>query len=262
MTVWWGTEELDDGKTARVGIGPLDCWIEHRGREWRTGFETIEREDAHVSRDWPAETRDLLTLDQVSRAVVSTTAGNVTLNPALADRPVVTRPDHEFVVPPGVEATIYVGSPVWLQLFVGPATTVPLRELPIVRPSDTWFGPTIGDGELCYAARTSCRLDRAALPDRPYRATTAVTVRNDSDTSLTIERMKLLVPRLSLYASADGRLWTQDAVFRRDQGTDFASFEAKPGPPAVLASAEPTEIAKPREDVTHALVRAFGSLLR
>ncbi len=145
-----------------------------------------------------------------------------------------------------------------MQLWVGKGAGVLVRDVPIVRPSDTWFGPMIGEGELCYAARTSCRLDPSRIQVRPFRATTAVTLRNEMETNLTIDRLKLPVQELALYAAEDGRLWTQDAVLTREEGEEFAHFAATKGTPK-YATGGPLGV--PREAAANPIIRAFGSLL-
>jgi hypothetical protein len=62
---------------------------------------------------------------------------------------------------------------------------------PTHRPSDTWFGPTTMTGELCYAIRTSVRLNLENLPARPGRAISVVQVKNQSRTDLKVEKPRV-----------------------------------------------------------------------
>jgi hypothetical protein len=78
-------------------------------------------------------------------------------------------------VPPAEIATIFVRSPLWLRIEVGDAL-IALQEVPMLRPSDTWFGPTTMEGELCYASQTYARLNLEKLPIGPHHAGTQVTI--------------------------------------------------------------------------------------
>ena len=123
-------------------------------------------------------------------------AGEIALTPALADRPVVARPEKPFCLPAGAEAVVYVSSPLWVVLST--AQDLKLAEIPIVRPSDTWLGPSTREGELCYASRTFLRLSLDNLPRRPHRATSMVRILNHADTALPLRALKLPAPPIWL----------------------------------------------------------------
>jgi len=130
-----------------------------------------------------------------------------------------------------------------------------------VRPSDTWFGPSPDDGELCYASRTSCRLDLGALSLRPHRALTAVRVKNRASGPLLLERLNLPVVYLPLFCSAGGVLWTRDVTFDYIQGQDYAPLNYGAATPAHADGAE--LVSPPRHAPSGSLVtRVFSSLFR
>ena len=53
---------------------------------------------------------------------------------------------------------IYVSTPLWVRVDVHDPPQF-LQEIPVIRPSDTWFGPSTREGELGYAGRTHGRLN-------------------------------------------------------------------------------------------------------
>jgi hypothetical protein len=217
-TRWWGTITNPLGTTGCWQVGAMTMWIQRLDNEWRVAYEIDEsRESSAVSVEHPAAERDLLAMNHVSRFGVSSDDERITLNPMLADRAVVASPEQPFYLPGGQSATVYVGTPMWLQLSAGEPPLL-LSDTSIVRPSDTWFGPNTYVGELCYASRTACRMRLDLLPELAHRAFTAVQIKNRSSSSLLIERLKLPVIYLPLFCSKRGTFWTRDVVFECAEG--------------------------------------------
>jgi hypothetical protein len=156
------------------------------------------------------------------RWVISQKANRLRLAPAMPDRSVVVRPEQPVTLPPKVKAEFFVRVPLWLRLLVsrdGDQESV-LCEEPALTLSNTWFGDTMS-GELCYSMKTTAR--RHVEPDSlaPYRAICPVTVTNDSNEDLLIERICVRVAHLRIY-EADGILWT-GRVSAGFHGADHAS---------------------------------------
>ena len=152
------------------------------------------------------------------------------IKPALADRSVVSRPQVPFRLLAGDQIQLYVGNPLWFRLELpneGPC----LRELPINRPSDTWFGPSTREGELCYATRTHARLTVAEIPKRPHRAITPVTLSNRAEDPMLLERISLPVPLLSAYRIDAGNVWTSAVALERREDREMAELKILPGAP-------------------------------
>jgi len=256
---WWGTYPLSLGTSGRWRIGPLTVWAQRLVGEWRLARQTgTDPLDGRLEIEVPAAVADFLALDDVHRFGVAGAADILTLEAALADRPVVARPEKPFHVPPGESITTYVGSPLWLRIGVG-TPPLTLWEWPTFRPSDTWLGPTTLEGELCYASRTVWRVQLDDIPRLPHRAVTAVRIENRARSTLSIERLKLPAPNLALYTSDDGTLWTQDVVYERTKGNDFAALRLRDRPPQALRDAKLlTPPRQPRAE--HGVVRAFHSL--
>lgn len=255
---WWGDLRLAVDETARWHIGPLELAVRRGRREWQLAWgwdpERSEAEDWEAERD--AELPEHLAHHQ--RFVVGQTGERVAVRPTLADRPVVSLPRVPVHLLPEREATLYVGSPIWVRIEVGePGVT--LTELPTRRTSDTWFGGSTREGELCYATQTRARLQTENLPVLSRSAVTAVQIRNQAASPLAVERLKLPVPLLSLYCDDQGRLWTEGVSLTRSEESQMASLDIGDGPPAQAVGAE--LLTQPRSSTEPKLwIRAFSSL--
>lgn len=257
---WWQETELPEDSAGFWQIGPLAFWLQRSVGEWR--FVGEYREDAPedvLLHRLPA-TRPMPAAGDLQRRLgFRRTSGRVRLLPALPDRAVVVQPATPFALPAGEETTLYISTPLWLRVAVGdpPQEFVELPTRPL---SDTWFGPDTRVGELCYAASTSARLRREALPMRPCRALTELRLRNQAAGALDVQKVQLPMPTMALYMSADGALWTEPVTLvRRDDG-ELAALELGRGAPAHLA--QPRRLAEPRRQPEKGLLlRAFGGLI-
>lgn len=261
---WWGSFHIEVGHAGKWRIGPLNLWIQRLQGEWRIAYETGEDPlDISLSREISAAGRDLLEKSNAARYVTSGGSEEVVLAAAMADRSMVTSSEKPLGVPPGEEVTVYVSSPLWIRISVGKPPKL-LCEVPVFRPSDTWFGPDTMEGELCYASRTFHRVRLGDIPVRPHRATTAVRINNRAGSMLSLERMQVPVMHLSLYRSTDGRLWTQDVLFEREGDDDFVALKiAGKGVPAAIRSGKAERLAGPRLQLSeNIVVRAFSSLFK
>ncbi len=129
----------------------------------------------------------------------------VNLRPRLADRPIITRPEMEVVLGPGVSTDVYLSSPLWIEVCVGGEA---LCELPTWRASDTWFGPDTTHGVLGYAGRTSLRTQRSEVYDTPSRVATLATISNRQSRPVVLDRVALPMPNMGVYRDRDGRFWS------------------------------------------------------
>jgi hypothetical protein len=148
----------------------------------------------------------------------------------------------------------------WLQIEVGD-DLIPLLEIPILRPSDTWFGPTTMEGELCYASRTNARLHLENAPIGPHHAVTQVSIQNRAGTQLLVEHLKLPVPYLTLFEASDGLLWTQGVTMTRSRDTDMADFQIEQSPPKRAGVVKRLSQARQTTSIKTAIY-AFGALFR
>lgn len=262
-TTWWSPRRFDVGEARRWRVGPSTWIAERRAHEWRivhaTGDDPIE--DA-LEIATPVRDADPIAEDSVRasarRFAFATSPPELVLRPRLADRDVVVRPADPLIVPAGESALLFVSTPLWIAV----ATVDPphaLFEAPCFQPSDTWFGPSTVDGELCYASRTTGRLDLADVPVRPHRAITPVRIRNEAKDPLPLERLKVPVAILPLLAGPRG-LWTPRVSLTRAEGADRADVQVAPGPPSEAGAV--TRIAEPRRRPDASLsLRSFGRWL-
>lgn len=258
---WWGETTVPEGEAAYWRIGPLNLWASHSRNEWSlaSGREGDPMQDSLVceipsTRAWPETSESAL------RFGFRQTLDALLLEPVLADRPIVINPATPFSLPPGEELTLYISTSLWVRLQTG-KPRVELVELPTHRPSDTWFGPSTLEGELCYAGKTSARHQLENVPIRHHRAISALRVRNRARTPLTVERLKLPLPNMSLFESVDGQLWTETVTWHREQDGEMAQLELGSRPPVRVTEAR-LLTGRRVEPAGGSLIRAFGGLIR
>lgn len=273
---WWGSLSLEPGQAGRWRAGPSTVYAARSRTDWRLWHQQDGDPYAPVGQ-WPRRVDAAELPDGVPQVRFSfaESPDSILVSPRLAPRPVVIRPDTSLAVPPGERVTIYISTPTWMSLTVqgsgskrrgGDGKQVLLADLPTHRPSDTWFGPSTREGELCYAVRTAGRLVFADLPLRPHRAVTPMTIQNDADDLLQVQRVQVPVPQLALYVDGNGRLLTDGVLFRRQTGGDFAELRIERQTPGASQGAAVTEVEKlaaPRTPVTGNIVmRAFSRLFK
>lgn len=258
---WWGAFELDMGEAALWEIGPLHAAVQRNPHEWLVAQKTVEEDKDKLDwRFYRSETPlRAMEFETLSRFVFESEPQQLVALPALADRPVVSRPFTPFAVPGGQKTTIYVSTPLWFMLTGGsPAQT--LFETPVYRPSDTWFGLSTQVGELCYASRTYGRLNLDNLADYAHRAITKVHIHNDAEEALLVERLNLPVPYLSIFQMSDSALYTESVTMVQTRGTSLTEFTIEGGP--MPDSGGPAQLLAPPRQVPLAgmLIRAFSTL--
>lgn len=265
QTIWWGSFSLAEGQGGRWQVGPSTVWISRSAQEWRVvhlqhgdPFEStvqisvpLPEEEAIVSLD------DLDPKAAISRYSFRKTDTHLLVMPALADRAIVIRPDKPLYVPAGEEVTLYISTPLWICIEVGEPARL-LQEIPSYRASDTWFGASTLDGELCYASRTTARLLLQDVPPRFHRALTPILIHNEAEDALLLERIRLPVQHLSLFQAANDFLWTERVTLDRERSGEQAALHLGAGAPPEAARAR--LIRPPRHPLrTNVIVRAFSS---
>jgi hypothetical protein len=207
----WSAPWAVDDKPLKVDLGDLSLVAARHSHEWQLIYQWQARGDTG---DF---TVDYLTVSaepkgSVDRIAMETMTGAVKLRPSLADRPVVVRPYSPLTIPGRNKITLYVSTPLWLQVEFSEQVK---RELPSHQLSDTWMGALTGQGELCYGSHTHARLDRDLLPNRPFRAISPITIHNKSGNDCTLERLSIPAPFLSLFA-LDEQLVTEPLSIAMD----------------------------------------------
>ena len=260
LATWWGDFTIEGNATAQWEIGPQRIYVQRFAREWLIAHEQIDPSENNLEQPFTYSDLNLSESDipNLSRFVIRKTPDKLTVLPALADRSIVSRPYTPFSVPVGENATIYLSTPLWVRFAYGrPLQTI--YELPLQRPSDTWFGPSTIEGEICYASRTFGRLNLENLTGQQYRAMTQVHIENKSSVPLLIERINVPVPYLSLFCAKDNLLWTETVTMVQTRETALAEFQIQKKLPPSAQS--PKLISKPRQDPQKSmLIRAFSAL--
>jgi hypothetical protein len=263
QAVWWGSFTLAEEQAGRWRVGPSTVWIYHFRHEWRLlheqGGEPHDDVAYVVAPDEPAPLlEDTGPEATVTRFSFRQTEERLTVLPALADRAVIVRPEKALYVPEGESVMLYVSTPLWLRIEVGAAARL-LQEIPSYRPSDTWFGPSTMEGELCYASRTTGRFQVHLLPPRLHRAITPIQIHNHAREALLLERMRLPVQHLSLFQASNDFLWTETVTLEWERSGDHAAMRLGEGAPVEASGARllhaPRETTKP-----NLIVRPFSIL--
>jgi len=252
---WWQPQTPPSGHWQYCQMGLLSLYFQRREQDWYLAWELAQGGES--SGEEPAQQWLIQSLDDLpeglvpSRYTFAKAPTELHLKPRLLDRPVVFKTYQPVQVPPGEKVTFYISSPICISLELGkPPMT--LLELPSQRLSDTWFGPSTQEGELCYAAKTRARNSLDDLPLRPHRAVTPVTIHNRAEEFLAIDKLSIPVPLLGIYADADGGLWTQSVKLEHTQGESLAALTIGKAPQGLKNLAPARE-----QGQTGKLVRAF-----
>jgi hypothetical protein len=255
---WWGefTFELHTQKCWSVGERAI--LLKRRQTEWNTW--NIESEED--------EEKDILVSDgidfnidnnaKVGRFLEKQTTEKLKILPLLADRTVIARPSSPLTILAGEKVQLFISTPIWFY-----AETVPggkcLVDLPFWRPSDSWFGRSTIDGQLCYAKYTSAKTQLDDLELHSHRATTSIMVVNSHNKALTINRVNVPVNYLHLYSDVKNQLWTSRITIEIESESADVELIIEKG---FSSEFEPlTFISKPRLSSEHGkLIRRISNL--
>ncbi len=256
--VWAQTYTLASGQTQYHQLGHVRLWVTLLDREWQIRSETLNLDTDPVS--WTETIGHTLPSANIplQRFIRPDDSGQVTYIPAVASLPTVIRPYQPMTIPAGSRCVIYVGTLVWLKVCSGPSQTV-LTEVPLAVPSLTWVGRNTMEGELCYSASSYARLILDAVPKRPWRAVTPVTIINRRQAPLLLERFSLPTPLLTLHLNERGQLWTPGVVVECE--TDMSSASLRVEESLLPAAGQCQQVGPARERVARGrLIRAFDRM--
>jgi hypothetical protein len=158
---------------------------------------------------------------QSLRFLLSESNPSVRISPQLADRTVVVRPSMPTELPPKQRATLFISTVLWARVSVGEQM---LAELASVRLSDTWFGANSRHGELCYASQTRALLSLDNVQYSAMRAITPITIDNQGEDNVRLERINVPVPHLTLYCDGE-RFWTSGIKILREKNLATANVQ-------------------------------------
>lgn len=258
----WQPATYRVGDARRYDIGPISLLISRHPEEWRIRYEaTGEALRGLFSTESASLTDTFGPADVVERIAAhdNEELRQVRLRPIMADRYVSARPETPVTIAPGSRASMYMSMPVWLQVFRLP-DVVPLLEFPSFRPTDTWIGPSTGEGPLAYASQIRGHLDPDLLNPTRMRAVTKVTFRNSGQSPMRVTRIVIPAPALQLFCvTATGRLWSNELTITK--GRDGELSEVRVGSLAPPEAGNVTKVADSRTlSSANILERAFYSL--
>ena len=252
---WWHASQLNNDECRHFRLGPLNIYLQRQQQQWLLAHEYCN--DDNSERPFNQAIPMIPAHLTCQRFLFKQSPAQCQFSPRLLDRPVVVKTLQPVNLPAGEQSTFFISSPVCVQLTL--QTELTLADYTVQRLSDTWFGPSTQVGELCYADKTHARHARADLPLRWHRAVTPVTIHNQAQQMLTIDKISIPVPFLALYAMADGNLWTDPVTLRHEGVQSLAHFHTGKLAPADAAQAQ--LLAAPREKPErHSLFRAFTDI--
>lgn len=257
-TKWWGTVNVPEKNSFLLNSASFILAVEHKAKEWcihvkRNGDIGVEKSDNDLIQS--VGEFSPVYCGEISRHIVNDSTEMLEIKPSLADRTVICRPKAPITLVPGASVVIYLSTPIWLTIALADKKYILLKEVATQRLSDTWFGASTMEGQLCYASQTVGRLELNKLPFRMQRAITPLLIENKADNDLIFERIALPVPSLSLFLNESGQLWTQDVSLIREDDGDFAQVTL--GHPQTNS----TLINGPRVELEHGqLIRAFSAI--
>lgn len=212
----WGPISIIPGEISVHWVGPLKLLFKRLFNEIWIASDRSQVEHTDVDElDW-------------SRWAIKKEDFTVELYPMMPNKQVVVRPEHPFNLASGAKATIFTRIPIWVGIYTNESKKHKLTEIPSIMLSKTWFGDFL-DGILCYWVTTTARRN---VTDDIFQAHTAIStlnIKNDSDNDLTIDKLSLLVERLSLYEK-NGQLWTDemDIVYKGEDNQSEITMTGKP----------------------------------
>ena len=254
---WWGDFSFAEQQSRYWSIGERQIIIKRLPCEWNTWNINTDSESQNplIFGESPQQ---LLNDENLGRHLQTATKDKIRVMPALADRSVVTRPNVPLRLMAGEKTRLYVSTPLWFRVLLLDGKS-DLLDVPFWRPSDSWFGPSTREGEVCYSKYTDARLQLDLLEQRPHRAVTPVFIHNKQAEPLLIERLNLPVPLLSLYQHSDRGLWTEAIKVTREEDDQKIELVLEKRAPQEVQNA--SLVAGPRiAKEKHLLIRSLGSL--
>ncbi|WP_339723642.1 hypothetical protein [uncultured Paraglaciecola sp.] len=227
---WWGEVSLALDEVKVWGLGKRMIAIQRLPKEWVIWNKESDSESTSQITVKSLKTANTFSDPPYSRHLVNQTTDTINISPMLADRPIVARPATSLNILPGEHIELYISSPLWFLMKLKNKTS-PIVDIPFLRPSDSWFGPSTMEGELCYAKYTDARVNLLQIEKRGHRAITPVLIKNQHTETLVIERINLPAPFLALYADENQDFWTQEVEITYHSDSDKTGLRLKRSPP-------------------------------
>lgn len=213
---WWRALHPEDPRWLQGSLGHLVLSVQRDGSEWLVHSEHLDDRSDRAS--WVELSEDEPDLAEGAvRFLFDGPADALELRPTLADRPVIAKPKSPIIVPHGQNVTVYIGTPLWVQLLQSGRPEV-LAEFSAERLSLTWFGVSTRVGEVCYSTSTSAHLNLENFPAVPSYAITRVSLLNEGSEPLRFKQVKLPLATLSLLTDDRGQHFTEPVSMTQTPG--------------------------------------------
>ncbi|HRR32613.1 MAG TPA: hypothetical protein P5026_00790 [Kiritimatiellia bacterium] len=202
----WNRYTCETGVTYACELAQLRLWLQRIPQGWQTAFRhEVPHGFAPLRTSIPAPSHV-----ERRRFVTPPDAKAVRLVPVLPDRSVVSRPEERIEIAPRHKGLFFVTVPVWLRVQTETPRPIALGDYPTALLSKTWFGHPAEDGEIGYALTTRARQEIASLTDVEGRAICPVLIENHTHEAMVFAQFLLSVRHMSVYQTADGKLWTNE----------------------------------------------------
>lgn len=202
----WNQYACEVGVTYACAMAQLKLWLQRIPQGWQTAFRhEAQNEFASLRACGPEPSRV-----EWQRFVTPPDAAAVRLVPVLPDRSVVSRPEGRIEIAPRHKGLFFVTIPVWVRVQAETPRRIELGDYPTALLSKTWFGHPSEEGEIGYALTTRARQETADLTDVEGRAICPVLIENHTHEALVFAQLLLSVRHMSVYQTADGKLWTNE----------------------------------------------------
>jgi hypothetical protein len=138
-------------------------------------------------------------------------SNSIFIAPSLPEKPLVFK-GSKLHVSPGLKLTFFLKIPLTVQVYFSKVQTENLlKEIPVRRLSDTWFGEPFG-GEPAFALGTDFFQSPDEINLSPYEAICPVTILNNSQSVLEVERLIIRTENLALYKNENKIVTSQLAI--------------------------------------------------
>mgnify|MGYP006079187085 CR=1 FL=1 len=214
----WNSLSLEDNEAAIWSTEELSIYAQRLRGDWML---------AETTNDDPAGKHSVRRTDSLplgldwKRWAFQDNVADIRFWPTFPDRPLIVKTRIPVVVPPKSSINLYINIPIWLEVSIAHKDSFEtLDKFSPVKLSDTWYGSSF-EGQLCYALKSRARRNLDDLENESLRAVCMFRIRNKSDETLPVERIRVIGDHLNLY-NIDDRLWASsvDIIFNgKDEKT-------------------------------------------
>lgn len=246
---WWGRTSLRIRTAQLWQIGSLDLLIERSGAEFSVSWRHVARTLKHpmsapmVNKRHLADASEAATLRLAPNpasplspfipspfqtqafAMSASPTDDLTFTPILPQAPLAVYLPAPLNLEPNEKLTL--GTCLPLEIKIEGSGSRVICAVPLEPFSKTWYGPNALQGELalCINRPTVVSSFEETAP-RSDQARAALTIRNASDRTASIDRLLLPCSRLSLFHSPQTGFWT-DSITIEVRGDENHFFQTE-----------------------------------